>query len=210
MMILQSFHTFIHTGVIKKKEWTPVVFFSFARKECEMYAGGLAAFDFNNEEEKSAIQEVYNNALQCLSSEDRDLPAVEKMLPMLQRGIGVHHSGLLPILKELIEILFQEQLVKVLFATETFAMGLNMPAKTVVFTNLEKFDGQEMRYLESGEYIQMSGRAGRRGKDDRGLVIMMLTEGMDEEKCKAMVAGRPSPLNSSFKLSYYTMLNMLR
>ena len=187
-----------------------MVFFSFARKECEMYAGGLTSFDFNTEEEKATIEEVYNNALQCLSREDRDLPAVEKMLPMLQRGIGVHHSGLLPILKELIEILFQEQLVKVLFATETFAMGLNMPAKTVVFTDLKKFDGEETRLLESGEYIQMSGRAGRRGKDDRGLVILMLSEGIEEEKCKAMVAGKPSPLNSSFKLSYYTMLNMLR
>ena len=128
--ILTSLPSFVFlsspAGVIKKKEWTPVVFFSFARKECEMYAGGLATFDFNTEEEKRTIEEVYNNALQCLSSEDRDLPAVEKMLPMLQRGIGVHHSGLLPILKELIEILFQEQLVKVLFATETFAMGLNM------------------------------------------------------------------------------------
>ena len=83
--------------------------------------------------------------MQCLSSEDRELPAIEKMLPMLQRGIGVHHSGLLPILKELIEILFSEQLIKVLFATETFAMGLNMPARTVVFTATRKWDGEQNR-----------------------------------------------------------------
>jgi ATP-dependent RNA helicase DOB1 len=78
--------------------------------------------------------------------------------------LGIHHGGLLPILKEVIEILFQESLVKVLFATETFSMGLNMPAKTVVFTNVTKFDGNEFRNLTSGEYIQMSGRAGRRGR----------------------------------------------
>lgn len=94
---------------------------------------------------------------------------VNHMLPMLKRGIGVHHSGLLPIVKEVIEILFQEGLVKVLFATETFSTGLNMPAKTVVFAGARKFDGGSFRFLYSGEYIQMSGRAGRRGLDDRGI-----------------------------------------
>lgn len=88
---------------------------------------------------------------------------------MLKRGIGVHHSGLLPIVKEVIEILFQEGLLKVLFATETFSTGLNMPAKTVVFAGTRKFDGGSFRFLYSGEYIQMSGRAGRRGLDDRGM-----------------------------------------
>ena len=87
---------------------------------------------------------------------------------MLKRGVGVHHSGLLPIVKEVVEILFQEGLIKVLFATETFSTGLNMPAKTVVFANARKFDGGNYRWLSSGEYIQMSGRAGRRGLDDRG------------------------------------------
>lgn len=83
---------------------------------------------------------------------------------MLERGIGIHHGGLLPILKEVIEILFQEGLIKALFATETFAMGLNMPARTVVFSSAKKFDGKDTRYISSGEYIQMSGRAGRRGE----------------------------------------------
>ncbi|KAI4983357.1 hypothetical protein ZWY2020_023849 [Hordeum vulgare] len=94
--------------------------------------------------------------------DDKKLPQVSNMLPLLKRGIGVHNSGLLPILKEVIEILFQEGLIKCLFATETFNIGLNMPAKTVVFTNVHKFDGDRFRWLSSGEYIQMSGRAGRR------------------------------------------------
>lgn len=109
--------------------------------------------------------------MQCLNEEDRNLPAIAHILPLLKRGVGIHHSGLLPILKELIEILFQEQLIKVLFATETFAMGLNMPARTVVFTATQKWDGEQNRFLSSGECIQMSGRAGRRGKvrgGDRG------------------------------------------
>ena len=85
--------------------------------------------------------QVFENALASLSDTDRDLPAIKHLQPMLEKGVGVHHAGLLPILKEITEILFQEQLVKVLCATETFAMGVNMPARTVVFSSLLKFDG---------------------------------------------------------------------
>ncbi|KAL6759568.1 HUA enhancer 2 [Haematococcus lacustris] len=199
-------------AAIQMKSWQPAIFFAFSRKDCEMYAGAMKTFDFNkdSDEDKAAVEEVFNNAVQCLSEEDRKLPAIHMMLPMLQRGIGVHHSGLLPILKEVIEILFQEGLVKVLFTTETFAMGLNMPARTVVFTQLRKWDGEQQRLMTSGEYIQMSGRAGRRGKDDKGIAIMMVAEDVDEAAVRNMCQGKPSPLMSSFKLSYYTMLNMLR
>ena len=132
------------------------------------------------------------------------------MLPMLRRGIGIHHSGLLPILKEVIEILFQEGLVKALFATETFSMGLNMPAKTVVFTSVRKFDGTDFRWISGGEYIQMSGRAGRRGLDDRGIVILMIDEKIEPDVAKGMLVGVTDPLNSAFHLGYNMLLNSLR
>ena len=132
------------------------------------------------------------------------------ILPLLEAGIGIHHSGLLPVLKELIEILFGESLIKCLFATETFAMGLNMPARTVVFTAVKKFDGTDMRVLAPGEYTQMSGRAGRRGKDDRGICIVMCDERMEETAMKEMILGQPQPLSSEFKLSYYSILNLLK
>lgn len=93
------------------------------------------------------MEEVFNNAIDILSDEDRKLPQVENILPLLKRGVGIHHSGLLPILKETIEILFGEGLIKVLFATETFSMGLNMPAKTVLFTSARKFDGKDYRWV---------------------------------------------------------------
>ena len=93
------------------------------------------------------MQQVFNNAIETLSEEDRNLPQIEHLLPFLKRGIAFHHSGLLPVLKEIIELLFQEGLIKILFATETFSMGLNMPAKTVVFTDLKKFDGLVNRYV---------------------------------------------------------------
>eukprot|EP01090_Pellita_catalonica_P017653 TRINITY_DN5376_c0_g2_i1.p1 TRINITY_DN5376_c0_g2~~TRINITY_DN5376_c0_g2_i1.p1 ORF type:complete len:651 (+),score=104.70 TRINITY_DN5376_c0_g2_i1:451-2403(+) len=140
----------------------------------------------------------------------KKLPQVEHILPLLKRGIGIHHSGLLPILKEVIEIAFQEGFLKVLFATETFAMGLNMPARTVVFTSLEKFDGVQMRFVSSGEYIQMSGRAGRRGLDENGIVICMLNDKVEPVVVKRMMKGNADPLNSEFHLGYNMLLNLMR
>ena len=166
-------------NMIMERNFAPVIIFSFSKKECEAYALQMSKLDFNNKDEKKLVDEVFNNAMNVLSEEDRALPQVMSVLPLLRRGIGIHHGGLLPILKETIEILFGEGLIKALFATETFAMGLNMPARTVVFTNAQKFDGKEMRWITSGEYIQMSGRAGRRGLDDRGIVILMVDEKMN-------------------------------
>lgn len=195
--------------MIMERKFEPVIIFSFSRRECEHHAMSMAKLDFNTQEEKDVVEQVFQNAILCLNEEDRNLPAIELMLPLLQRGIAVHHSGLLPIIKELVELLFQEGLVKALFATETFAMGLNMPAKTVVFTSFQKWDGDSHRYIGSGEYIQMSGRAGRRGKDERGICIIMIDAKMEMDSLKEMVLGRPAPLVSTFRLSYYTILNLM-
>nr|CAI5851657.1 unnamed protein product [Callosobruchus analis] len=148
--------------------------------------------------------------MDVLSDDDRHLPQVDNLLPLLRRGIGIHHGGLLPILKETIEILFGEGLIKALFATETFAMGLNMPARTVLFTGMKKFDGSEMRWITSGEYIQMSGRAGRRGLDDKGIVILMVDEKVPPAAGRNIVKGLPDPINSAFHLTYNMVLNLLR
>ncbi|MCO5558508.1 hypothetical protein L7F22_012093 [Adiantum nelumboides] len=162
--------------MIKERMFQPVIVFSFSRRECEQYAMSTSKLDFNSEEEKAVVNDVFKNAIQCLSEEDRELAPIKLILPLLEKGIAMHHSGLLPIVKEVVEILFQEGLIKALFATETFAMGLNMPAKTVVFTAVRKWDGDSHRWMSSGEYIQMSGRAGRRGKDERGISIIMIDE----------------------------------
>jgi ATP-dependent RNA helicase DOB1 len=113
-------------------------------------------------------------------------------------------------LKEVIEILFQEGLIKVLFATETFSIGLNMPAKTVVFTSVRKWDGTDFRWVSGGEYIQMSGRSGRRGLDDRGIVIMMMDEKLEPSVAKGMLKGQADALNSAFHLKYNMVLNLMR
>lgn len=196
--------------MIMERNFQPVIIFSFSKKDCEAYALQMTKLDFNTEEEKKMVEEVFSNAIDCLSDEDKKLPQVEHVLPLLKRGIGIHHGGLLPILKETIEILFSEGLIKALFATETFAMGINMPARTVLFTNARKFDGKDFRWISSGEYIQMSGRAGRRGMDDRGIVILMVDEKMSPTVGKQLLKGSADPLNSAFHLTYNMVLNLLR
>merc|ERR1719447_1871362 len=178
-----------------ERSFAPVIVFSFSKKECEAYALQMAKLDFNTPEEKKLVDEVFSNAMMVLSEEDRSLPQVENVLP---------------ILKETIEILFGEGLLKALFATETFAMGLNMPARTVLFTSTQKFDGKDFRFVTSGEYIQMSGRAGRRGLDDKGIVILMVDEKLSPAAGRDIVKGLPDPINSAFHLTYNMVLNLLR
>ncbi|KAF2418238.1 ATP-dependent RNA helicase DOB1 [Tothia fuscella] len=196
--------------MIMQKNYNPVIVFSFSKRECEDYALQMSQLNFNENDEMKVVNKVFDGAIEMLSKEDKDLPQVQHILPLLRRGIGVHHSGLLPILKEVIEILFQEGLIKVLFATETFSIGLNMPAKTVVFTSVRKFDGISQRWLSPSEYIQMSGRAGRRGLDERGIVIMMIDEKMEPAVAKEIVRGEQDKLNSAFHLGYNMILNLMR
>lgn len=134
-----------------------------------------------------------------------------KIRDSLERGIGVHHSGILPILKEIVEMLFQCGLVKLLFATETFAMGVNMPARTVIFDSIMKFNGKTRRELEPAEYTQMAGRAGRRGIDSTGNVIIICKGDVPhEESLRKMILGKPISMTSQFRLTYATILSLLR
>eukprot|EP00191_Tetraselmis_sp_GSL018_P015096 CAMPEP_0177586164 /NCGR_PEP_ID=MMETSP0419_2-20121207/4917_1 /TAXON_ID=582737 /ORGANISM="Tetraselmis sp., Strain GSL018" /LENGTH=1007 /DNA_ID=CAMNT_0019076019 /DNA_START=41 /DNA_END=3065 /DNA_ORIENTATION=+ len=194
--------------MIVQRNLEPVIVFSFSKSEVEELSNQMVNMDVNTEEEKELVLQVFRNATDCLGVEDRKLPQVNEILPMLKRGIGVHHSGLLPLVKEVIELLFQEGLVKVLFATETFSTGLNMPARTVIFNSVRKFDGYSFRNISSGEYIQMSGRAGRRGLDDRGTVVLMLDGRLDPAAAKDMLYGAPDTLNSEFHLGYNMLLNL--
>jgi len=148
-----------------ERNLAPVIVFSFSKKDCESYACAISKLDFNSgllkkkktnfflhlisflDDEKRLVEEVFTNAIDLLSDEDKKLPQINTVLPLLKKGVGIHHSGLLPIIKETIEILFGEGLIKALFATETFSMGLNMPARTVLFTAARKFDGKELRWV---------------------------------------------------------------
>lgn len=198
---------------LKKETLLPACIFVFSKKRCEENADALSNQDFCTANEKSAIHMMIEKSIARLKPEDRVLPQILRLRDLLGRGIAVHHGGLLPIVKEIVEMLFAETLVKVLFATETFAMGLNLPTRTVVFSGFRKHDGHAFRDLLPGEYTQMAGRAGRRGLDTVGSVIIV-PPGGDEAppvyRLRQMMLGEPSKLRSQFRLTYNMILNLLR
>lgn len=196
--------------MIKERNFHPVIVFSFSRRDCEAMAMQMAQLEFNNDEEQELVEKVFQNAVSSLNVEDQGLPQITAILPLLKKGVGIHHSGLLPIIKEVVEILFQEGLLKCLFATETFSMGLNMPARTVLFSQYRKFDGSQFRPIMGGEYVQMSGRAGRRGIDAKGIAILMCDEKIEPTVARDIMSGSAEPLKSTFKLGYNMLLNLLR
>lgn len=139
------------------------------------------------------------------------LPEYNEMVALLEKGIAIHHAGITPVLREMVELLFPKGYIKVLFATETFALGVNFPIKTVVFTDANKFDGNNMRMLYSHEYTQMAGRAGRRGIDTVGNVIHLnnLFKNVELTEYKKMMQGKPQKLVSKFKISYNLLLSLI-
>ncbi|CAG9821156.1 unnamed protein product [Phaedon cochleariae] len=196
---------------LKKNDLLPVVAFTFSRQKCDNNATNLTNLDLTTQKEKTHIAMFFNKCIRFLKEPDQNIPQVLKMRDILSRGIGVHHSGILPIIKEIVEMLFQRGHIKLLFATETFAMGVNMPARTVVFDSVRKHDGKEMRDLEPAEYIQMAGRAGRRGLDTEGTVILLCKVGVpNEDNLKKMMLGKPSSLVSQFRLTYGMVLSLLK
>ncbi|KAF0971721.1 hypothetical protein FDP41_009944 [Naegleria fowleri] len=196
---------------LNKKSLLPAVTFVFSRKQCEEIAVSLQNTDLNEPGEKNEIHKFISQSISRLKGTDKELPQIIRISELLKRGIGIHHSGLLPIVKEIVEILFSKGLIKILFATETFAMGVNTPTKTVVFNTLWKFDGKDKRDLLPGEYIQMSGRAGRRGLDTVGNVIINCASEIPEEPLlQRLILGKATQLESKFKLSYNMILNLMR
>ncbi|CDF38179.1 unnamed protein product [Chondrus crispus] len=199
---------------LDKADRTPTVVFCFSKKKCEVAVESLEHSDLlPNTADKAFVHQFFNKSITSLREEDRALPQVERVRANLMRGISSHHAGLLPLIKEITEILFSKGLVKVLFATETFAMGVNMPARTVVFAAIRKHDGRRFRYLESGEYTQMSGRAGRRGLDAVGHVYLFFPPDErfpDVNQLRKVMTGTPISLASAFRLTYNMILNVLR
>lgn len=165
-------------ALLKKSNLIPSIIFVFSRKRCEEALKSLSSVDFTSSGEKHHVRTFINCRIKPrLTEDDQSLPQVKMILSALERGINTHHSGLLPILKEAVEMLFSDGCIKVLFATETFAMGVNMPAKSVVFSDKRKPEGSgKFRDLHPGEYTQMAGRAGRRGLDVTGTVLIVPPE----------------------------------
>mmetsp|Transcript_11994 Transcript_11994/g.26099 ORF Transcript_11994/g.26099 Transcript_11994/m.26099 type:complete len:1429 (-) Transcript_11994:47-4333(-) len=197
---------------LEREGLMPTVTFSFSKRKCEELADSLRSLDLNTQQEKNAVQSFAIQTVNRLSPQDKILPQVIKTVEMVKRGIAVHHGGLLPILKEMVEILFSKNLIKILFATETFAMGVNMPARCVVFNTIRKHDGVQFRELQPGEYTQMAGRAGRRGLDKVGTVILCCFGDQPPPQLvlRNMLTGSSTKLSSQFRLTYTMILNLLR
>ncbi|KAJ0513565.1 putative RNA helicase [Helianthus annuus] len=196
---------------LSKTSLLPVVIFCFSKNRCDKSADNLRETDLTSRSEKSEIRIFCDKAFSRLKGSDRNLPQIVRVQGLLQRGIGVHHAGLLPIVKEVVEMLFCRGVIKVLFSTETFAMGVNAPARTVVFDSVRKFDGKEYRQLLAGEYTQMAGRAGRRGLDKIGSVLVMCRDDIpDESDLKNLITGSATRLESQFRLTYIMIMHLLR
>jgi len=187
----------------------PALFFRFSRKKCEDMCHNVNK-NIINHEELSEILNIFESKMRKFKANYEKLQQYQDIYKQIQKGVAYHHSGMIPILKEIVEILFSKGLIKILFATETFAIGVNMPTKTVIFSELEKFDNKGLRPLRSDEYNQMSGRAGRRGLDKYGTVIILPTFNlMSYDALKLIMCGSSPSLKSKFQLSYQFVLKTL-
>lgn len=197
-------------GTLREKDLLPALFFVFSRKECERYAEKVVG-SLITTSETADVKHILSFHLHRHMDILEKLPQFHQMKRLLERGIAFHHSGVLPLLKEAVELLFVRGFIKVLFATETFAVGLNMPTRTVVFTSLEKpADGGGFRPLRYDEYAQMAGRAGRRGKDVRGYVYYLPSrEPLDPTDLKSVMSGSLVPLTSRIQFHYDFLLKAI-
>lgn len=201
---------------LKEKDMLPAIFFSLSRKNCEYYAS-LIQENLYSEEESIKTSIAENECKQILmklpnSREYIENPEFTKIVALLQKGVAYHHSGLLSVYREMVEIMFAKGFVKLLFATETFSVGINLPTKTVVFDSFQKFDGSQRRILKSHEYTQMAGRAGRRGLDTVGNVLHLtnISQLPFINEYRDMLTNNPAGFSSKFKLDFSLILRLIK
>jgi superfamily II RNA helicase len=202
-------------GHLHKESMLPAIIFVFSRRLVEQCAEEVQANLLDEDEITSyQIQKECDAILRRLPNwrEYAELPEYTRLVSLLQKGVGIHHSGMIPVLREIVELMISKKYIKVLFATESFAIGLDCPIKTAVFISLKKHDGGEHpRFLMSHEYTQMAGRAGRRGIDTIGNVIHCsnLFDLPDITTYKEILGGVPQKLTSKFQIYYPMILNLL-
>ncbi|HEY8496073.1 MAG TPA: DEAD/DEAH box helicase [Limnochordales bacterium] len=198
-------------ALLQREGLFPAIYFVLSRREAERMARELARRrGFLKPHEREAVRVTVRHILHQVGLPPSAVPGLDDMAELWSRGIGVHHAGLLPIVKHIVEHLLERRILRLVYATETFAVGVNMPVRTVCFDSLQKFDGQQYRLLTQQEYMQMAGRAGRRGLDREGTVICLadpdtfLKAGLRDWETEAL-----EPLTSRFALSYTTVLNLM-
>ncbi|MBW3562017.1 MAG: DEAD/DEAH box helicase [Actinobacteria bacterium] len=192
--------------------WLPAIMFVFSRNGCDSAVDELlaAGVDLAGREERERIREIADRAVAEIPDEDLRVLGFGRWREALEHGVAAHHAGLVPAFKEAIEQAFQEGLLRVVVATETLALGINMPAKCVVIERLEKWNGERHVMLTPGEYTQLTGRAGRRGIDPVGHAVVLYQRDIDFRTVAGLVGTRTYPLRSSFSPTYNMTVNLLR
>ena len=197
---------------LNERNLFPALFFNFSRKGCEKLAKMIERSFLDGKEQTESIKFFDYSVKKYLGESGMQLEQVWFLRQLIQKGVAIHHSGLIPILKEIVEHIFDKGFIKIMFVTETFSVGINMPTKSVIFSELQKFDGNTQRLLNNAEYIQMSGRAGRRGLDSLGNVIYfplpnkkMLTLG----EIAQIIKGKNSNITSKFVIDPILMLRCI-
>ncbi|HLD04833.1 MAG TPA: DEAD/DEAH box helicase [Candidatus Nanoarchaeia archaeon] len=203
-----------HLGPVEeliKNRDIPAIYFVFSRQNTQLFAKMLSKKrDLLSSAEKAQVVHIVTEGLSKVEAGVRQLPSTQLLRETLSKGVGFHHAGLLPVHKDIVEKLFGLGLVKILYATETFAVGINMPAKAVCLDSIEKFDGIHHRYLFPREYYQLVGRAGRRGIDTYGKAVVMVNRRfLDVDKLNYVVSEDKEPVKSQFKLTFNSVLNLI-
>lgn len=187
----------------------PCIYFSFSRFRTEILAQEISSFNFLNTQETKEITSLYLSFLKKFELEGEKTS--EYLYSLIKKGVAFHHAGLLPTLKEVIERLFTSRLLKVIFTTETFALGINMPARTVIFDSLRKYYGSSIKNLKTRDFYQMAGRAGRRGIDKKGYVFIKINPSrITEKELQRIIYGKSERILSQLRSNYATVLNLYR
>lgn len=195
---------------LKAQKLLPAIYFLFSRNDCQVFAERLAMMrpELVEPGQLEQIESVLQTYLDTMRPEDRELEQVQLIVSLARKGIGFHHAGLLPILKQLVEVMFGRGLMQIVFATDTLALGVNMPARTVVIGRMTKWDGRRRRILIPNEFQQMAGRAGRRGMDVFGHVVVPYSPIIPFKEMLEVATGDLHPVQSAFAIRYNTVLNL--
>ncbi len=200
---------------LRNHEMLPAIVFIFSRKQVEACANDITVplLEFDSKIAYTVKHECDQIVRRLPNFQEYlDLPEYNHLVSLLEKGIGIHHSGMIPILREIVELMISKKYIKMLFATESFAIGLDCPIKTSVFMSMKKFDGRGERYLHAHEYTQMAGRAGRRGIDKLGYIVHCnnLYATPSQYEYKKILGGVPQTLVSKYYISYGLILNLLK
>lgn len=198
-------------AMLDEREMLPAIDFIFSRAGCDaavrqVVEGGVR---LTTPEDRAEIRAIVDERCRLLDDADLGVLGYFGWLDGLERGVAAHHAGLLPVFKEVVEELFRARLVKVVFATETLALGINMPARTVVLEQLEKFNGEARVRITPGEYTQLTGRAGRRGIDTEGHGVVVWNGSLQPVEVASLASRRTYPLHSSFRPTYNMAVNLV-